>query len=63
MKNKTSYINSWNYFSKAVFLKNNLKKTALFLVEDFSSQKKYSEIFKFLGINFRIIDNYSLIYD
>lgn len=64
MKNKISYINSWNSFSKSLFLKEDINNDCfLFIVENSKDVENYSKIFDFIKLNFRVINNYEALND
>ncbi len=64
MLEKTSYINAWNSFSKALFLSENLKKEkSLVIVEDDKTLESYKKIFSFLNFDCRVVENYGVLND
>ena len=70
MQKNISYINSWNYFSKSLFLKKSPhlaspsgERNLLVITETNKDIEHYSKIMDFLKINFRIIDNYAILND
>ncbi len=61
---KISYISSWNFFSKSLFLKKNIKnKCQLLIVETQKDLEQYEKIFDFLNTNFRVLDNIETLGD
>ena len=65
LENKTSYINSWNFFSKSLIIKENLEefwKIAL-IVDSEKSLNQYKKVFDYLKINFAELNTYSSLCD
>jgi len=65
-----SYINSGNFLSKSLFLKeqinpsNPIHKGGILLITETNKElENYSKIFDFLNIDFRKIDNYEIFND
>lgn len=59
-----NYTDSWNVFSRALFLLDTLKdKKSLIVVDTPKDLKKYKETFNILGINLTEINNKSVIAD
>jgi len=70
MQENISYINSWNFFSKSMFLKEKLKtppnplhEGGLLIVETNKDIENYEKIWDFLKIDFRIIDKLEWLQD
>ena len=64
IKKNISYINSWNFFSKSLFLKSSLKSIcSLIIVESEKEVSIYEKIFNFLSINFRTLDKQESLND
>lgn len=64
MHKNISYINSWNFFSKSLFIKNTFKDNKkLIITENNKDLENYQKILKFLSIDFKIIDNYNSLND
>ena len=62
MKKNISYINSGNFFSKSILLKNNQDKTTkLFIVETNKDLENYEKILNFLDVDFRTLNNYEIL--
>jgi len=61
LTNKTSYINSWNFFSKSLIIKENLEKLKkiILIIDSEKSLNQYKKIFDFLKINYEEIASYS----
>ena len=57
LKNRTSYTNTGNFFSKSLILKENLEKqkTILLIVEKESDKKMYEKIFSHLWVEYKDI--------
>jgi transcription-repair coupling factor len=61
LENKTSYSNTWNFFSKSLIIKENIeqfKKIAL-IVDSEKSLNQYIKVFDYLKINYEEINSYS----
>jgi transcription-repair coupling factor len=64
LEKNISYINTWNFFSKSLFLKNGIKNPcSLLIVETSKDLEIYEKILGFLSMNFRIINNYEGLND
>ena len=61
LENKTSYINSWNFFSKSLIIKENLEefKKIVLIVDSEKNLNQYKKTFEYLKINYEEIGNYS----
>jgi len=59
LKNKTSYVNSLNYFTKWLIIKNNLNynKSIIVVYEEDKNLREYEKIMNFLHVNFCDIKN------
>jgi len=61
LENRTSYTNSWNFFSKSLIIKENLekiKKIAL-IIDSEKSLNQYKKVFDYLKVSYEEIENYS----
>jgi len=61
LENKISYINSWNFFSKSIIIKENLEKywKIALVIDSEKSLNQYKKVFDYLKINYEEINNYS----
>ncbi len=61
LSHNTSYINSGNFFSKSLIIKENLKsyKKIALIIESEKQAHQYKKVFKYLRIHFEEINNYS----
>jgi len=61
LENKTSYINTWNFFSKSLIIKENLEKhwKIALVIDSEKSLNQYKKVFEYLKINYEEINNYS----
>ena len=61
LENKTSYSNTWNFFSKSLIIKENIeqfKKIAL-IIDSEKSLNQYIKVFNYLKVNYEEINSYS----
>lgn len=63
LQKNTSYINTWNTFSKAMLLKKVNIENWLIIVESDKDVHNYKKIFEYIWIDYREIDNYSIFID
>ena len=61
LENRTSYINSWNFFSKSLIIKENLerKKKIALIIDNEKSLNQYKKVFDYLKVSYEEIENYS----
>jgi len=58
---QTSYINSWNFFSKSLIIKENLEenKKIVLIIDSEKNLNQYKKTFEYLKINYEQVENYS----
>ena len=61
LENKHSYTNSWNFFSKSLMIKENLKahKKIILVVENDKLMNQYKKVFDYIRVNYQEVNNYS----
>jgi len=61
LEKQTSYLNTWNFFSKSLITKENLEKKEkiILIIDSEKSLNQYIKVFDYLDINFEEVNTYS----
>jgi len=61
LEKQTSYLNTWNFFSKSLIIKENLEKKEkiILIIDSEKSLNQYIKVFDYLHINFEEVNTYS----